>query len=298
MKVKIDQEVYKKIMFWVNRASTLEVSGLGMVKVEGDTLRVTSAMLLPQTNQATHTEITAEAVAKAMYELRNEEGLLKFWWHSHVDMGVFWSGTDRETIEELGDQGWILATVFNKKRELRSAFYSKDGMTTPCGNSSLFLDELETEIEGETFPAEWEAEYTKNVTTQSISYGNYGGSDYGWGYGGSRYLEENSTTPPPVPKKPQKIIVDADGLDDFGFDKKEREFLAKEGFDFEEIDWLTNEDFTPNEIMRLAESGILPPELHASFEMGLVRDDILKELTAIEKRTDQAYDDFYKRYDQ
>lgn len=172
-KVIINKDVHEEIMHYVNK-SNFEVSGLGTVLVEkGEVLRVNRIILLPQENTQAHTEITAQSVAKAMYELREAPGELKFWWHSHVNMGVFWSSIDKETIHEWGDQGWVLATVFNKKNEMRSAFYSKDGLNTPWGSHPLFLDDLETKVEAVVDKEQvqlWDANYSKFVANKVYSY--------------------------------------------------------------------------------------------------------------------------------
>jgi hypothetical protein len=162
-KVVFDNEVYRKIMHWVNK-SKYEVSGLGTVifDKENNVFRVKSAMLLEQENLTSHTEITAEAAAKAMFKLINDPGDLKFWWHSHVKMSVFWSGEDTATIEEIGCQGWVLATVFNQKYETRSAFYGIDGMFPQ------FIDDLPTSavpFEDDKV-AEWDKAYEENVTNK------------------------------------------------------------------------------------------------------------------------------------
>lgn len=166
MKVFIKRDVYRKIMYWVNK-SKFEVSGLGLVTVDKatGTLTVEDAILLKQKNSYTHTDIEPEDVNKAMFELRNAPGDLRFWWHSHVDMDVFWSRTDRDTIEKIGAGGWFLNTVFNKKHEKRSALYVRNGQTTPLGTTALFLDEIPTEIEKEFNPSLelWEKEYEEKV---------------------------------------------------------------------------------------------------------------------------------------
>jgi hypothetical protein len=158
--VVLNEEVYRKIMYWVNR-SEFEVSGLGTVTYdkEKNQFNVLSAMLLPQKNGATHTDIEADVVCKAMFELANEPGELKFWWHSHVNMAVFWSGTDMDTIKSFGGGGWVLATVFNKKNECRSAYYGVDGLFP------VFIDELGTNVTQLVDPRipAWEEEYKKNV---------------------------------------------------------------------------------------------------------------------------------------
>lgn len=164
--ILIENEVYRKVMHWVNKSDD-EVSGLGTVRVEeGGVLRVISTMLLPQKNGNTHTDIEPEDVNKALFDLRHAEGDLRWWWHSHVNMSVFWSGTDMDTIKKIGAGGWFANTVFNKKNEVRSSWYGAHAQTTPWGTSPLFLDELQTKMV-EVTPQEatlWDTEYDENVT--------------------------------------------------------------------------------------------------------------------------------------
>lgn len=147
LEVHIDALVYRKIMHWMNKAGNYEISGLGNVfyDKEDHVLRVTDVYLLEQENTGSTTDISEKAVGKLMYQhhlLQKKgeiEGELRFWWHSHVDMGVFWSGTDRETIIQLGQGGWFLSTVFNKKEEMKSCVFMTDPM-------KLFTDDLPTLI--------------------------------------------------------------------------------------------------------------------------------------------------------
>ena len=44
---------------------------------------------------------------------------LKLWWHSHVNAGCFWSGTDEATIERFSN-GWMLSIVGNKLGEYKA----------------------------------------------------------------------------------------------------------------------------------------------------------------------------------
>lgn len=159
LKVVIDQVVYQKVMHWVNK-SDYEVSGLGNVvfEPETNTLRVIDAIMLPQKNTGTTTDIEGADVAKAMFQLRNSPGTLRWWWHSHVNMGVFWSGTDISTIKTLGNGGWFCATVFNKRNETKSAFCQK----TPV---RLLVPDIPTQLASASreLTAAWDAEYEKNV---------------------------------------------------------------------------------------------------------------------------------------
>ncbi len=163
-RIIFDREAYSKILYFVDK-SYQEVSGLGKVIREADgTFLVKDVMMLPQKNTMGSTDIDATDVAKAQYEMRNTPGELNFWWHSHVDMDVFWSGTDIDTIASIGGAGYVVASVFNKRREQKNAIYCN----LPFGETPLkiFLPEMPhqvvTYLPKATFDL-WDAEYEKNV---------------------------------------------------------------------------------------------------------------------------------------
>lgn len=159
-KIVIKEIVFQKIMHWVNK-SNHEVSGLGMVKVQPDgSIHVIEAILLPQRNTAVTSDIEPEDVGKAMYEMRDADGEMKFYWHSHVNMGVFWSGTDADTIKKLSSGGWFVSTVFNKRREMKTCLSTVEPWPA-------IIDDVQTvilrEIDGSLIQA-WDADYKKYVT--------------------------------------------------------------------------------------------------------------------------------------
>lgn len=179
VKVIIDNMVYQKIMHWVNK-SNFEVSGLGKVIYdrETNTLRVTDAYLLPQRNTTTSTDIDPNAIARLMYQTREAPGDLRFWWHSHVNMPVFWSGTDIATLKQLGSGGWFCATVFNKRNETKSAF---------CQNTPirLLLSDVETQIAhpaNDELIRQWNEEYETKVENIEYSFRD------------SRFIKEDEET--------------------------------------------------------------------------------------------------------
>lgn len=144
-KIIIPANIRNKIQFIVDNCP-LEVSGLGTVvfdKAE-NAYRVTDVMLLDQEVGAAHTDIDDEAVAKACYDMREAEGELAFWWHSHVNMSTFWSSTDHKTMEEIGKNGLCVAVVFNKKEEMRGAI-----VMTPQGYPSYKIDDVEIDVQHE-----------------------------------------------------------------------------------------------------------------------------------------------------
>lgn len=144
-KIIIPANIRNKIQFIVDNCP-LEVSGLGTVvfdKAE-NAYRVTDVMLLDQEVGSAHTDIDDEAVAQACYDMREAEGELAFWWHSHVNMSTFWSSTDHSTMEAIGKNGLCVAVVFNKKEEMRGAI-----VMTPEGYPSYKIDEVDIEVEYE-----------------------------------------------------------------------------------------------------------------------------------------------------
>lgn len=144
-KIIIPANIRNKIQFIVDNCS-LEVSGLGTVvfdKAE-NAYRVTDVMLLDQEVGSAHTDIDDEAVAKACYDMRDAQGELAFWWHSHVNMPTFWSTTDHSTMESIGKNGLCVAVVFNKKDEMRGAI-----VMTPEGYPSYKIDDVEIDVEHE-----------------------------------------------------------------------------------------------------------------------------------------------------
>jgi hypothetical protein len=164
-------------MFWVNRADA-EVSGFGSLDYDEQTKTFTprEVILLKQTVSGSDTEMDASAIGKAMFLLRDEPNALKWHWHSHVRMGVFWSSTDMDLIRQLGSQGWLLASVFNQKEEVRTAFYETvqtvQTSFIEAQRRECFIDEIPTTVILNRDPAlveAWIKEFDDNVTEKKYS---------------------------------------------------------------------------------------------------------------------------------
>ena len=173
MILKIENEVYQKVMHWVNKAD-FEVSGFGVIEIEDGVPVVKDAILLDQVGSSAETEIDPNDINKAEYMLRDHPGEMRWWWHSHVNMAVFWSGTDQATIAQLGSQGWFFHTVFNKKNEYRTAFSCPNKLETPFEAVSpvYFKDEIETEfieLIDEEKIAIWDKSYDEKVREKKFS---------------------------------------------------------------------------------------------------------------------------------
>jgi len=167
--IVIDNMVYQKIMYWINK-SDYEVSGLGKITYKEGRITVIDAVLLPQKNGATHTDIEGDVVGKAMFLLKDSPGDLRWWWHSHVNMDVFWSGTDRDTIEKISAGGWFVSTVFNKRHEMRSCLSMNAPL--PLG----MIDNIPTrpiQFLDQELTKKWDDDYEKNVENLMRGYHSY-----------------------------------------------------------------------------------------------------------------------------
>lgn len=197
-KLIIPRMVYEKIMYWVN-LSKFEVSGFGRIEFNPETgeFTVLDAYLLEQENTASSTELDQEAICNLLFDTKDLPGRLSWWWHSHVDMPVFWSGTDEKTIAELSANGWIVASVFNKKKEIRTAFASK------FEEFHMMQDEISTYIRDFIDPdliESWKCEFEDKVTILKPKY-TFSGIKKA-----NRKGEEGLLNPDDIPSKYQQHL--------------------------------------------------------------------------------------------
>jgi len=184
LNIIVDPVAMLKIKYWVDVCHQ-EISGMGTVKKIGDTLYVSEVFLLDQEVTGADTEITAAAMGKLEFELHKAKNAdsLNFWWHSHVNMGTFWSGTDHAQMKEFAEAGWIAAAVFNKKGDIRAAYRQGAKDFYP----ELFMDNIAIKSEymiGPKLKAALKKEFVEKVKTRKYvapkgqKYRNY---DHGYG---------------------------------------------------------------------------------------------------------------------
>lgn len=158
--IKFDSKVYKKLGFYVQYADG-EVSGFGKIARDKDNptiFHVTDIVLLEQNCTGVTTELTQDAQAEFMDELITagkgaEIGEWRLWWHSHVDMNCFWSGTDDKAIDSLDtglekDNFW-LSTVFNKKGEVKARIDSYYPIRATVDDVDVTYKVVQTKLEKE-----------------------------------------------------------------------------------------------------------------------------------------------------
>ena len=147
MKVILSQLAHLKMKYYINSVDT-EISGIGLVqKLANNDLYVSDLFIYKQVVTGAHTKLDQREVAKFIDEKLQIPDFpvenLKLWWHSHVDMGCFWSGTDDETIDgldiESSEENWWLSIVTTRdgKRRARVDTYQPFRMT---------VDEIPVEV--------------------------------------------------------------------------------------------------------------------------------------------------------
>lgn len=186
--VMIDPQALAKVQYWVEECPQ-EVGGMGkLIRTKDNALLVTEAYLLEQQVTYSDFEIEADAMAKLMHETIKVPGQMMFWWHSHVNMDVFWSSTDTETIRTIGDEGMLLSTVFNKRGESRTALYI--GSPKNSVRPDIFIDDMELLVRCNPDTLDTVAlkkEFDEKVKL-SKGYGVYGGKYDG--YNNREYWKE------------------------------------------------------------------------------------------------------------
>lgn len=203
MNVYIHPMSLHKINEWV-RLSPVEVSGLGKVVATPDGLYVTEVYMPKQTNSATETEFDDNDMADLHFDTKDVEGTLTYWWHSHVNMAVNWSGTDRDTIKKMASRGLCLASVFNKQGEIRTTF-AHNGAPDK-GIPAMYVDNIELKIatlNDHLLEKEWrekctEKKYTPPPMTGHTLYPNstwstHGQREFHAGKGGSLLTDSAGT---------------------------------------------------------------------------------------------------------
>lgn len=124
--IEVDAVVMSKLWLWTDMARG-EVSALGIIDETRDQqtgmitgLRVTDVFLVKQVSTDADTELDPAGVAELMLELERagqDVCKLRFWWHSHGSLSVFWSDQDEACVTDLANGEYLLSLVVNKRRD-------------------------------------------------------------------------------------------------------------------------------------------------------------------------------------
>ena len=128
IKVFIPDNLLQQIKNYVE-ACSVEISGWGLtrdirIKPENNIginhgILVEKLFLFKQKCSGGNTLIDAEEKNKLLEELGEDKKRLCFWWHSHVDMTAFWSGTDTTNMDEWETSPYLVSMVLNKKGDYK-----------------------------------------------------------------------------------------------------------------------------------------------------------------------------------
>ena len=102
-----------------------EISGLGTVKLHenGVDFIVDEIFILNQVSSIGSTDLNSDSIAKFITDLileGKDPSSLKLWFHSHGNLGVFWSTTDNTTIQGFSNASYMFSIVVNKRFEYKA----------------------------------------------------------------------------------------------------------------------------------------------------------------------------------
>lgn len=105
-----------------------EISGFGKTEYDPytDSIIVLDVMIAPQRVTGVTTTLDRDGLAAWQMDLDKAGDSVanwRLWWHSHVNMGVFWSGTDTASINDFDlqrpEDNYMVSIVANKKGEFK-----------------------------------------------------------------------------------------------------------------------------------------------------------------------------------
>jgi hypothetical protein len=161
--ISITSEVYRKINAFADLCDN-EISALGSVNIVDNTIVIDDIFLFEQVVTASSTDLSTKDISEFLCDYINkgkDPSTLKFWWHSHVNMGVFWSATDNSTIDRFSSD-WMISMVSNKRNE----FKLRVDMFSPF---RMYMDDLPLNIDYDrTFNASIKKEIDLKVKHQYL----------------------------------------------------------------------------------------------------------------------------------
>lgn len=181
-RIIVSDIAYKKMYYYIDIASK-EVGWLGTASEVGKFIyEIEDVWLLRQEVTGSETDIKEHNLTEFAEEIMKQPGgintlnKMRFWGHSHVNMGVFASKTDDDTMQIFHGSGheFFIRGIFNKNGEAKFSLYLyKVGLyfhETPWERMPQPIDPLRTIIE-----AEFKERVTERVMgfTQGGAYQQY-----------------------------------------------------------------------------------------------------------------------------
>lgn len=147
-------EAWESLWYIINK-SKKEVGWLGLVDIfdDGDYL-ITDIYIPPQEVDAANTDIAPEAMATLAMQIIDEgkdPSKLRYWGHSHVNMGVSPSHTDEKQVDEyLETADMFIRGIYNKRGESKVDVYDKNkNYIFQCVTNTVYTEPLTKQQEKE-----------------------------------------------------------------------------------------------------------------------------------------------------
>lgn len=100
----------------------LEISFLADMTVDDGIMYVNRLHIPEQENGPASTDMCPESTGQIPIP---KKGYTNCWIHSHVNMETNFSGTDYDTMKQIGKNGYVLSIVVNKKGKYKCSYYQK-----------------------------------------------------------------------------------------------------------------------------------------------------------------------------
>lgn len=237
MKLVISKTAWDKMQYITNKCDA-EVGGLGFVEVRKDSYYVDTVFLIEQEVTGASVDIKKEDFGKLVNQHFRDTRAMKFQWHSHVNMGAFWSHTDKENIFDLGKDSFCVALVLNKKGEKKGGFYAAAGKFTP----EIFVEEIPVEIQDsltdevkKAIDAEIELKVKRRVLQETKAFPPYTSQEEYW----KRWEDYPSYYEGQAQQEREKAPTQKDLTK--AWDRK-MEDVKQQEFEFADIDKMTKEE--------------------------------------------------------
>lgn len=122
-----------------------EISGLGVVeKIGPKEFLITEVLIFKQECSSSESTFDNDGLAEFLTQAITQGrdiGRFKCWWHSHANMGTFWSNTDKETIEAFNND-WMISIVGNKKGEFLVRLDVYQSVRLTVDSLTLYVDRI------------------------------------------------------------------------------------------------------------------------------------------------------------
>lgn len=118
MKIYLKLLAYRKLKSLITNCDT-EIMGLGKVTATNkEIVIIEDVEIMKQEVTSASAEFDKDKLMEFVHSrvAKGDASDWRLWWHSHADMDTFWSATDTDNIDNMGDTAeWMVSIVFNKE---------------------------------------------------------------------------------------------------------------------------------------------------------------------------------------